>query len=351
MAGSPGSPTSCTHAGMEGETSGRTPPTGWHAAARVLLGEPALTGPEVAAAAGYPYEQARRLWQAMGLPPVPEGHRIFTAADVDVVRLVRVLEVDAAVDAAVVLRLTRVMGRSMTSVADAFLAALRERAAAGLPEVAAGDAEQFAGRVAQLARAIEPMLVHVWRHELLAALLRVLGDASGEDAIRLAVGFADLVGYTALAQQLEEAELAALIERFETLAYARIVERGGRVVKMIGDEVLFVADDAPVAADAALALIDACLRDATLPPVRVGLALGPVLPWEGDLYGTTVNLASRLVALARPGTVLASDALAAALDPTRFVLRRLRPLRLRGIGPVRVWVVRPPAPEAEDRSG
>lgn len=336
---------------MAGDASAPAPPPGWRTAARALLGEPTLTGPEVAAAAGYAYDQARRLWQAMGLPPVPEGHRVFTAADVDVVRLVHTLQADAAVDPAVVLRLTRVIGRSMTSIADAFLTALRERWTAALPSGAADDAERFAAWAAELARTTEPMLVHVWRHELLAGLLRLLGEASGADAIRLAVGFADLVGFTALAQQLEETELAALIERFETLAYARIVERGGRVVKMIGDEVLFTADAAAVAADTALALVEACGGEPTLPPVRVGIALGPVLPWEGDLYGTTVNLASRLVALARPGTVLASEALVAELDPGSFVLRRLRPLRLRGIGTVRVWVVRPPAAGPAERSG
>ena len=90
-----------------------------------------------------------------------------------------------------------------------------------------------------------------------------------------------------------------------------MVERGGRVVKMIGDEVMFAVDDGAFAADIAIALVEALVRDPDLPGVRVGLASGPTLSWEGDLYGPTVNLASRLVNIARPNSVHISD----ELDP------------------------------------
>jgi adenylate cyclase len=75
--------------------------------------------------------------------------------------------------------------------------------------------------------------------------------------------------------------------------------------------------------------------------VRIGMASGPTLSWEGDLYGPTVNLASRLVNFARPGTVLVSDEFGARLaDDPRFELRHLRPVRLQGVGRVRPWVLR-----------
>src|SRR5207249_2429006 len=99
--------------------------------------------------------------------------------------------------------------------------------------------------------------------------------------------------------------------------------------------------DGGVAADIAIALVDAHAREAAVPDVRVGLASGPVLSWEGDLFGPTVNLASRLVNLARPGTVLVSDDLGDALrDDPRFELRHLRPVNLHGIGRTRSWVLR-----------
>jgi adenylate cyclase len=132
-----------------------------------------------------------------------------------------------------------------------------------------------------------------------------------------------------------------MVDRFEALAYKHIPERGGRVVKMIGDEVMFAVDDGAFAADIAVALVEAYARDPALPGVRIGLATGPTLSWEGDLYGPTVNLASRAVNVARPNTVLVSDELGTQLkDDPRFDLRRLRAVRLQGIGRVQLWVLR-----------
>jgi adenylate cyclase len=149
------------------------------------------------------------------------------------------------------------------------------------------------------------------------------------------------VGFTALSQSIPPRELATIVDRFEAIAYEHIPERGGRIVKTIGDEVLFAVDEAPFAADIAIALVEACARDTLVPDMRIGLASGPTLSWEGDLYGPTVNLASRLVNLARPGTVLVDDDLGARLkDDPRFELKHLRPVRLQGVGRVRSWVLR-----------
>ena len=94
-----------------------------------------------------------------------------------------------------------------------------------------------------------------------------------------------------------------------------------------------------------MALAEACEADAEIPSVRVGLARGPMLAWEGDLYGSTVNLASRLVGIARPGTVLVSDEIGQhlATDPT-FRLHAIKDVRLKGIGRTKVWVLRRPVP-------
>jgi adenylate cyclase len=149
------------------------------------------------------------------------------------------------------------------------------------------------------------------------------------------------VGFTTMSQALDSQELAAMVDHFEALAYEHVVGRGGRVVKMIGDEVMFAADDGTVAAEIGLSLVDAHARDATLPDVRVGLACGAVLAWEGDLFGPTVNLASRLVNFARPRSVLISEELGERLqDHPAFELRHLRAVNLQGIGRVRLWVLR-----------
>jgi adenylate cyclase len=144
-----------------------------------------------------------------------------------------------------------------------------------------------------------------------------------------------------MSQALDAHELAIMVDQFEAIAYEHIPERGGRVIKMIGDEVMFAVDDGAFAADIAIALVEAHQRRDDLPDIRVGLASGPTLSWEGDLFGPTVNLASRLVNLARPSAVLVSDGLGDQLrhDP-RFDLRQLRPVKLQGIGRVRPWILR-----------
>ena len=104
-----------------------------------------------------------------------------------------------------------------------------------------------------------------------------------------------------------------MVARFEELAHDTVVALGGRVVKMIGDEVMFVVQSPVNAARIGLSLAEAYADDELLSDVRVALAVGPVLLQEGDFYGPVVNLASRLVAVAHPGTVLVSDELRTAL--------------------------------------
>ena len=135
-----------------------------------------------------------------------------------------------------------------------------------------------------------------------------------------------------LSQHLGEDELAAVVSRFEELAHDTVVALGGRVVKMIGDEAMFVVPTATGAAEIGLSLAEAYADDELLSDVRVALAIGPVLVQDGDFYGPVVNLASRLVGVANPGTVLISDEFRAALDER---------------GRHRVRHPRPPAPQPE----
>ncbi|HJQ84789.1 MAG TPA: adenylate/guanylate cyclase domain-containing protein [Candidatus Binatia bacterium] len=315
------------------------------AVARALIGEPELTAAEVAADAGFDPDQLRRIWQALGFPPVPEAERVFTRADVAALRGVRSLVEEYGIAPEVLIQLTRVAGQSLSRIAEAQVSATADRLAA-LRLADGADAralEPLMQQTVGVTTNLEPSLAHVWRRHLLAALLR-LAATPGEttrDARTLVVGFADLVDFTALSQQLDERDLAERVDRFEALAYEHILQHGGRVVKMIGDEVMFAVDGTGAAADTALALVEAYAGDPALPDVRIGLARGPVLSWEGDLFGPTVNLASRLVNLARPGTVLVSETVAAELEGRDgFVLRPLRPLRLKGIGRTRTFVLR-----------
>ena len=156
----------------------------------------------------------------------------------------------------------------------------------------------------------------------------------------LAVGFADMVGFTVLSQHLDEPMLAEVVQRFEEVAHDVVTGLGGRVVKTIGDEVMFVADDAAGAVRIGLSLAEAYADDDLLSDVRVGLAAGSVLANDGDYFGPTVNLASRIVEVSRPGAVLAADELhrqLVAQTPGEFAFASFGPVPLKDVGSVPLW--------------
>jgi adenylate cyclase len=133
---------------------------------------------------------------------------------------------------------------------------------------------------------------------------------------RLAVGFVDLVGFTPLSLHSSPARLLELISAFELNAFDVASSHAGRIVKHIGDEVMFVALDA--ADGCAIARdITAAYRDGIEP--RGGVCFGEVITRHGDYYGTVVNLASRLADLAIPGEVLVdADTAGSAGDRLEF---------------------------------
>ncbi len=132
--------------------------------------------------------------------------------------------------------------------------------------------------------------------------MTVTGDGSeAPEAAHATVCFADVVGFTRLTRVLAESELTSLVEGFETGAADLIAAHGGRLVKTLGDEVMFMSDDADDAVAVATALHDVMAQISQEARLRVGVATGPIIARMGDVYGSTVNRASRLTALARPG--------------------------------------------------
>ena len=239
--------------------------------------------------------------------------------------------------------MARIIGSSMARIAEA-------ETAPGATPILMGsgdsiiDADQFARQAGESLPAMGRLLEYVWRRHLQAATRRamLLRARHSEEGITpvMAVGFADMVGFTALSQHLGDEQLAAVVARFEELAHDAVVALGGRVVKMIGDEVMFVVTTATDAAEIGLSLAETYAGDDLLSDVRVALAIGPVLVKDGDFYGPVVNLASRLVGVANPGTVLISDELRVALvdeGASGFDTRALRTRNLKDIGRVQVW--------------
>ena len=120
----------------------------------------------------------------------------------------------------------------------------------------------------------------------------------------MGVGFADIVNYTRQSRSLSRRELGRLVDHFEARALEIISAHDGRIIKTIGDEILFVADDPEAIARIGLELAEERLRDEEFPELRVGLAWGPALARLGDVLGPVVNVASRLTSTSRPGRVL-----------------------------------------------
>jgi adenylate cyclase len=201
------------------------------------------------------------------------------------------------------------------------------------------------------ARALLPMLQsvqdYVWRRHLAANADRLLTVAGPADRRELAVGFADLVGYTSRSRGMGGRELGEMVEDFESAAAEVIARHSGRVVKTVGDGVLFTTGSAPDAVEIGLELPEVWTAE-DRPPLRTGIAYGAVLTRLGDVYSPVVNLASRLTSIARPGTVLVDRELARRLR--RQPAYRVRPLRrvsVRGYDHLQPWLVRR-RPDADD---
>jgi adenylate cyclase len=301
----------------------------------VLLSERRrYTSHEVAELAGVPVYRARRFWRALGFPNVGDDAVEFTTADVKaLVTLLRMVG-DGVVDEPTALQLTRSLGQAAARLAES----QAELAVGGIDD-AGLDGQQRWRAGHRLARRLLPdlehLLVYAWRRQLAAAANRLDQIDQETGAAWLAVGFADLVGFTRLARQLEMAELAHLVERFESRSADLIAQSGGRMVKTLGDSVLFVAETPELAAETALQLVEVHASERSLPALRVGLALGSVVSRMGDVFGTTVNLANRLTALAHPDSVVVDEAMAEALAyDGQFELHAIRRRAVRGFGHV-----------------
>lgn len=304
----------------------------------IVLGAPrGYSRADVAEIAGLDLEEARRLWRALGFAEVPDDARVFTARDLDAARaLARLIELGLfpqEVREAVARAIAQALAR-LTVWQVGLLGRLFE---AQGPEV---GRESAAAVAADVVPVLEELQSFVWRRHLAATLRRFAASDAADETPPLVVGFADMVGFTRATRRRSWAELGEMIERFSAATTDVITAGHGRIVKTVGDEVLFVADEAAQAAAVALALAERVAAEPPLPELRIGLAAGPVLVRFGDVYGEVVNIAARLRAQARPGTVLVDRAVATALaDDPRFALQRLRPVAVRGYPHLHPWLL------------
>jgi len=312
---------------------------------RLVLGDtPVYTGLEVAAETGVPFEQVRRLWRALGLPEPVEGES-FSEADARAVStLVGVID-SGAIDFDVALNLTRGVGQMMARLSDWQTSTLVQR----VEEMEAGD-DATGSRAGSAERLInelmdpfQELIVYAWRRHLAASITRLEAMGAIEEDLmttEVTVGFADIVAFTALSNTIGQERIGDLVEVFEARCHDVVSRAGGRVIKSIGDSVLFTVEDATRGMEIAEGIINVIGRDPRMPDVRLGLASGSVVQRMGDVFGPPVNMAARLTAVARRNRIVIDAATAKLLPDDLFESRRMPARPVRGFGIVEPLTVR-----------
>lgn len=311
--------------------------------ATVLGGSRKYTPAQVAELAGVPRDEARSLWQALGFATVGEDDAVYTDGDVEALKLVTDLRACGFEDDQLVAAMTRLFGQTFSRLAS-WQGQLLLEMLADRPDIL-GSEDAVVDLVDHVGPVMERLQSYAWRRQLVAFFARVAAratvDVSTSLSSELAIGFVDMSGFTSLTRRATEQELRELLDTFESFATDIVGSHGGRIVKTIGDEVLFQAEDAGNAAEIALEMIETAAADERMPDLRAGLAVGPVVSRLGDVYGSTVNIASRLTSLGRPGWVLVDRAMHDALrDDARFHLKSRRPESVRGFHHLHPWRLR-----------
>ncbi|MBA2559622.1 MAG: adenylate/guanylate cyclase domain-containing protein, partial [Propionibacteriales bacterium] len=286
-----------------------------------------------------------RLWRALGFPDAL-GARAFTSADGDAIRLLTSLVDDGHLDLDTSIRLTRAVGHTMARLADWQVGTLSEYIQS-IEHAGRGTGSRLQtglGVLRTVEPAFEELLLYAWRRHLAAAVGRV--EALGAEEADLhnlvvTVGFADKVSFTHLSNGIDGERLADLVEGFESACADLVTAGGGRVIKTLGDSVLFIAGGPRAGIDIACDVIQRIGGDENLPDVHVGMATGPVVMRLGDVFGRSVNLASRLTGVARRNRLICDATTAAAvLGIEGYAARSMTERDIRGFGVVQPISVR-----------
>jgi adenylate cyclase len=275
-----------------------------------LGGDCDLTEEEVAKKADVPVEFLREQRRALGLPQVPGDAKVFSDADVEAAKDLKVF-IDAGLESEGVEEVARIVGQSMQRIARAVASLAAESL------LKPGDTERDLGlRFASAARELAPLLGkqldyvfrtqlrEIVRSEVVDRAQVVSGELPGAETINVA--FADLVDFTKMGENLPPDEVGRVAGRLERIA-ADIAEPPVRLVKTIGDAAMLVSDETEPLIEATIRLIVAADEEGEdFPQLRAGIARGDAIGRAGDWYGRPVNVASRVTGVARPGSVLAT---------------------------------------------
>ena len=330
---------------------------------RLLLGGvPTLSMREMAERAGTSLGLARWFWRAMGFADVAPDEVRFTDSDVDALRMMADLIDDTddgrpspaapggGLAASSVLELLRAQSFTMDRLVlwqlETLVTDIGQRF----------DLDDTSARLVvldhidELVDSLSAQLGYVWRRHLAALIGRTDAEVAHrgrEDAgpdlypLSRSLGFVDIVSFTQRAQTMGRKELSAMLEDFESTARDVVTSRGARVVKTIGDAVMYIADDLLIAADVVTALVEELQSGPEMLLVRASLVRGRVVSRSGDVFGPPVNLASRLVDTAEPGGIRMDEATAMALasgpGADHYQVRPCREVVAKGLGNITPW--------------
>jgi adenylate cyclase len=301
-----------------------------------------LTFAQLSERTGVPFELLAVMREAIGSARPEPGDRVRE----DELKITPFLEaqVQLGFRTVAIERLLRVTGESLRRVAEqeadwwrteviepAFAkGAVGDQLAASLSDEAS---DKLAGSADESLRAIyHAQQAHAWTTNIIATLESALARAGLHSKLERppAMCFLDITGYTRLTQEHGDEAAAGLAERLNRLVQRSSVERGGRPVKWLGDGVMLYFKEPGAGVVAALDMV-AGAGEAGLPPAHVGLHAGPILFQEGDYFGTTVNVASRIAEYARPGEVLVSQAVVDASEGAGAAFTEIGPVELKGV--------------------
>jgi len=292
---------------------------------------PRLSCEEASDQLGISVEHAGKVWRALGFPDPVAAPILLGPKDVEVLRVIA-HDAHEFLGSEAALPFARVLGSALVLVAESIVDGFR--VAFEVPQRDAGTPYiDIVRDYSEMAAVLMPPFIEAMdailrRHIVGAARSRWAIDEERAAVTRdVTVGFVDLVGYTAATRALSPRRLSETIVLFEERVSEGVSSAGGRVVKLIGDEAMFVVEP-DAACELALDLADTFAASGTA-QVRVGLAAGPAVTIGGDFYGDVVNLAARLVkAAVASGVVVSGEVRAAAAGAFRFT--ELEPLELKG---------------------
>ena len=312
----------------------------------LLDGKRVLDRREAAKLGGISTVSARKMWRALGVAQTDAHDKAYTVSDAHALRMWAKPVADGLIDQETALSLARAIGQTTDRLVvwqmETIVEYLTEEKGLSEPEARREALEV----IEDLIDPLQKMLTYSWRRNLAEVMGRLnvnVSDGLAMDnrqgwydssmPLARAVGFIDLVSYTRLSQKMEPRQLANMVQEFQGICYNIVATGGGRIIKTVGDEVFFAAETPLAGAEIAMSLMERVTAAADLPQARVGFVWGRVLSRLGDIFGSSVNLAARLTAVAEPGTIFTDEETARVLSTSdAYVFEPRGSLTLQGLG-------------------